>query len=65
MITHGHADHARAGHGMVAATAPTLAIMGVRYGEGFAGKAQALAPYEDAATLADDLGLFLVLCEAT
>ena len=42
VITHGHADHARAGHGLVVATAPTLAIMGARYGEGFAGKVQAL-----------------------
>ncbi len=42
MITHGHADHARAGHGAVVATAPTLAIMAVRYGEGFAGKVQTL-----------------------
>ncbi len=43
VITHGHADHARAGHGAVMATAETLAIMGVRYGEGFAGAVQALA----------------------
>jgi len=33
LITHGHADHARAGHGKVLATAATLAIMDVRYGE--------------------------------
>ena len=33
IVTHGHGDHARAGHGKVAATAETLAIMGVRYGE--------------------------------
>ncbi len=33
LITHGHADHARAGHGKVLATAATLAIMNVRYGE--------------------------------
>ena len=32
LITHGHADHARGGHGAVLATAETLAIMGVRYG---------------------------------
>ncbi len=32
MITHGHADHARGGHGAVLATPETLAIMGVRYG---------------------------------
>ena len=33
LITHGHADHARSGHGKVLATAETLAIMDVRYGE--------------------------------
>ena len=27
LVTHGHSDHARAGHGSVMATAPTLAIM--------------------------------------
>ena len=32
-VTHGHADHARGGHDAVLATAPTLAIMDVRYGE--------------------------------
>lgn len=36
VITHGHSDHARAGHGEVFATSGTLAIMGVRYGEDFA-----------------------------
>lgn len=35
LITHGHADHARAGHGAVLATAQTLDIMALRYGEGF------------------------------
>ncbi len=33
LVTHGHADHARGGHGKVLATAETLAIMDVRYGE--------------------------------
>ncbi|QIK78910.1 ligase-associated DNA damage response exonuclease [Sphingomonas piscis] len=33
LVTHGHADHARGGHGEVWATPETLAIMGVRYGE--------------------------------
>ncbi len=33
LVTHGHADHARGGHGKVLATAATLAIMDVRYGE--------------------------------
>ncbi|MDJ1157988.1 ligase-associated DNA damage response exonuclease [Chelatococcus sp. SYSU_G07232] len=40
LITHGHSDHARAGHGAVLATAETLGIMGVRYGEAFAGSTQ-------------------------
>jgi putative mRNA 3-end processing factor len=33
LVTHGHADHARGGHGTVWATPETLAIMGIRYGE--------------------------------
>jgi len=32
LVTHGHADHARGGHGEVIATAPTLAMMDLRYG---------------------------------
>ncbi|KUR76006.1 ligase-associated DNA damage response exonuclease [Novosphingobium sp. FSW06-99] len=32
LITHGHADHARSGHGVTMATAATLAIMRERYG---------------------------------
>src|SRR3954449_5953641 len=32
LITHGHSDHARGGHGAVLATAETLAIMEVRCG---------------------------------
>jgi putative mRNA 3-end processing factor len=43
VITHGHADHARAGHEQVAATRETLDIMAVRYGEAFAGSSRALA----------------------
>ena len=34
LITHGHADHARGGHGEVFATPETLAIMGLRYNTG-------------------------------
>ncbi|HEX3180892.1 MAG TPA: ligase-associated DNA damage response exonuclease [Beijerinckiaceae bacterium] len=41
LITHGHSDHARAGHGSVLATRETLAIMGVRCGPDFAGATQA------------------------
>jgi len=33
LVTHGHADHARGGHGAVWATPETLAIMDARYGE--------------------------------
>ena len=42
VITHGHADHARPGHGTVAATAETLAIMRVRYGDAAFKSSQAL-----------------------
>src|SRR3954453_22413150 len=41
LITHGHSDHARAGHGSVLATRETLAIMAVRCGAEFAAAAQA------------------------
>ncbi|MEE4207962.1 MAG: ligase-associated DNA damage response exonuclease [Parvularcula sp.] len=43
IVTHGHADHARAGHGTVFATPETLAIMAVRYGETFTEKRRPLA----------------------
>jgi len=43
IISHGHADHARAGHGKVLATAATLDIMAARYGEDFATETQSLA----------------------
>jgi putative mRNA 3-end processing factor len=43
VITHGHADHARAGHGAVLATPETLAIMAERYGAEFAGATEACA----------------------
>ena len=33
IVTHGHADHARSGHGSVLATPDTIAIMKARYGE--------------------------------
>jgi putative mRNA 3-end processing factor len=42
IITHGHADHARSGHGAVLATPDTIAIMKVRYGEDCAGKFEPL-----------------------
>jgi len=43
VITHGHSDHARAGHGVAVATPETLAIMAARYGEDFAGRRQVAA----------------------
>jgi len=43
VITHGHADHARAGHGAVAATAATLDIMAARYGEDFTASRRSLS----------------------
>ncbi|MDO5657904.1 MAG: ligase-associated DNA damage response exonuclease [Paracoccus sp. (in: a-proteobacteria)] len=44
LITHGHADHARAGHGAVLATAQTLDIMAIRYGEDFTASRQIAGP---------------------
>src|SRR5947199_3346054 len=43
LITHGHSDHARSGHQSVLATQETLDIMGLRYGEDFAGTTQTAA----------------------
>ena len=40
LITHAHSDHARAGHGAVMATAQTLDLMAIRYGEDFTGTRQ-------------------------
>src|SRR5882762_8091075 len=42
LITHGHSDHARAGHGAVLATQETLDMMRLRYGAGFARETQAI-----------------------
>lgn len=52
LITHGHGDHARLGHGSVLATAETLAIMAARYGADFAGRAEA-APIGATNTIGD------------
>lgn len=46
LITHGHSDHARAGHGAVLATRETLAIMAIRYGEDFTRDRQVAVPGE-------------------
>jgi len=50
LITHGHSDHARAGHGAVLATRETLDMMRLRHGESFAGSTQA-ARYGEKLTL--------------
>ena len=46
VITHGHSDHARPGHGAVLATQETLDMMRLRYGENFAGSTQVATPGE-------------------
>jgi putative mRNA 3-end processing factor len=50
LITHGHSDHARPGHGSVLATQETLDMMRLRYGENFAGSTQAIR-YGETVTL--------------
>ena len=52
LITHGHSDHARAGHGAVLATQETLDIMRLRHGDNFAGRTQAVR-YGEEIRLAD------------
>jgi putative mRNA 3-end processing factor len=49
VVTHGHADHARMGHGVVVATPETLAIMEVRYGADFCAR-QEPVPYGGSVT---------------
>ena len=52
VVSHGHSDHARPGHGRVLATAETLAIMEVRLGDGAGAERQPLA-YGEAAQLGE------------
>jgi len=47
VITHGHSDHARPGHGAVLATQETLDMMRLRYGDNFARTTQAIAYGEE------------------
>ena len=47
IITHGHSDHARSGHGAVLATRETLDMMRLRYGDNFARSTQAIAYGEE------------------
>ncbi|PLR18810.1 DNA ligase-associated DEXH box helicase [Caulobacter zeae] len=53
VITHGHSDHARAGHNTVLATPQTLAIMAERYGEDFAVVGRQPLAYGESVTIND------------
>jgi putative mRNA 3-end processing factor len=57
IITHGHADHARAGHGHVLATAETLAIMHQRFGPQPSGQA---LQYRERLVLGDGITLLML-----
>jgi putative mRNA 3-end processing factor len=52
IITHGHSDHARPGHGAVLATPDTISIMKLRLGESSAGRFQPLN-YEERLRVGD------------
>ncbi len=52
IITHGHSDHARSGHGAVMATQETLRIMACRYGEASVEVSQ-IARYGETVTVGD------------
>ena len=56
VITHGHSDHARAGHGSVLATRQTLDIMALRYGANFCEQRQPIAYGETIRTGDVDVG---------
>ena len=57
LVTHGHADHARGGHGGTVATPETLAIMALRYqtGEGPDGGETTPAAYGETVKLPGDV----------
>ncbi len=52
LVTHGHADHARGGHGQTVATPATLAIMALRYGTGNEGTGTGAVPVPYGETIA-------------
>lgn len=52
VVTHGHSDHARSGHGHVLATGQTVRLMQARYGAQCAGSFQTLA-YGEALRVGD------------
>ena len=57
VVTHGHADHARSGHGAVLATDQTIKIMAERYGEDFTALRQPVAYGETASHNGVDIRL--------
>jgi putative mRNA 3-end processing factor len=57
LITHGHSDHARPGHGAVMATRETLGLMALRYGDDFAATRQ-VAIYGERTRIGDVLVSF-------
>jgi putative mRNA 3-end processing factor len=52
VITHGHADHARAGHGATLSTPETAAIMALRYGKDHAARIET-TPYRQRTKIGD------------
>jgi putative mRNA 3-end processing factor len=52
VITHGHADHARAGHGATFSTSETAAVMALRYGKDHAARIETAA-YRQPARIGD------------
>lgn len=52
VVTHGHSDHARAGHGAVLATPETLEAMATRYGQEFT-RARQSAAYGQTSRIGD------------
>lgn len=64
VITHGHADHARPGHGQVIASAATLDIMRTRYGNDMAKHTIAMARGHVKALGAKDDPVYLSLIPA-
>jgi len=52
VVTHGHSDHARAGHGAVLATPETLEAMATRYGQEFT-RARQSAAYGETSRIGD------------
>lgn len=59
VVSHGHSDHTRPGHGTVLATAETLAIMRARLGEENAGREPRALAHGEAVELGDGVTVWL------